>query len=77
MTVTLADLPVGVTGVLVHLGVQAETATRLMELGFIPGVQVVALRSAPGGDPQVFRVDGGDVALRRETARLLTLRALP
>ena len=30
--------------------------------------------SAPGGDPRVFRVDGSEVALRRDTARRLILR---
>jgi Fe2+ transport system protein FeoA len=35
------------------------------------------VRSAPGGDPRVFRVDGGDVALRLETARRLRLEETP
>ena len=29
---------------------------------------VLAAFSAPGGDPRVFRVDGAEIALRRETA---------
>ena len=33
-----------------------------------------ACHSAPGGDPRVFRVDGSEVALRRETAKKLILR---
>jgi Fe2+ transport system protein FeoA len=45
-----------------------------MELGFIPGHAVAAARSAPGGDPRVFRVDGAEIALRRETARHILLR---
>ena len=32
-------------------------AVRLMELDFLPGTSVTAGRSAPGGDPRVFRVD--------------------
>ena len=47
---------------------------RLMELGFIPGTTVVAALSAPGGDPRVFRVDGSEIALRRETAAHLILK---
>jgi ferrous iron transport protein A len=39
-----------------------------MELGFLPGGLVTAGRTAPGGDPRVFEVDGSEVALRRETA---------
>jgi Fe2+ transport system protein FeoA len=45
-----------------------------MELGFLPGHTVVPARSAPGGEPRVYRVDGSEVALRRETASRLILR---
>ena len=45
-----------------------------MELGFLPGVRLSVAHSAPGGDPLVFRVDGSEVALRRETAAHLTIR---
>jgi ferrous iron transport protein A len=46
-----------------------------MELGFLPGSRVSAPFAAPGGDPRVYRVDGTEVALRRETARHLHLHA--
>jgi len=74
---TLADLPFGRDAVLGELALPPDDAARLMELGFLPGSRVVAVRAAPGGDPRVFRVDGAEVALRRETARHLLLRALP
>jgi Fe2+ transport system protein FeoA len=35
---------------------------------------VTAGLSAPGGDPQVFQVDGSEIALRRETAQKLRIR---
>jgi ferrous iron transport protein A len=35
---------------------------------------IVPARSAPGGEPRVYRVDGSEVALRRETAARLVLR---
>jgi Fe2+ transport system protein FeoA len=68
---TLEDLPYGSAAVLDDLALPPDDAARLMELGFLPGTRVVAMRAAPGGDPRVFRVDGADIALRRETARLL------
>lgn len=74
MKIALSDLPVGAAAILDEVEAPAEIAARLMELGFIPGVAVHAVRSAPGGDPRVFRVDGCDVALRRETARHLLIR---
>jgi len=72
--VSLAELGEGEQGVLDRLELPEEAARRLMELGFLPGHAVVAGKSAPGGDPRVFRVDGAEVALRRETAAGLRLR---
>jgi ferrous iron transport protein A len=66
---TLADLPENHEALVVRLDLPEDLAARLMELGFVPGHPVEAARSAPGGDPRVFRVDGAEVALRRETAR--------
>jgi ferrous iron transport protein A len=71
--VKLADLRRGEQAVLDHIDLPSDEARRLMELGFLPGAQVTAGRSAPGGDPRVFQVDGSEVALRSETAARLTV----
>jgi Fe2+ transport system protein FeoA len=73
---SLAELSEGDTASVVRLDLTAEVATRLMELGFIPGSRVTAGHSAPGGDPRVFRVDGSEVALRRETTRHIVVEAV-
>jgi ferrous iron transport protein A len=72
--VKLAELRHGESAVVVDIDLPTEMAQRLMELGFIPGTRVEAARSAPGGDPRVFRVDGTEIALRRETATHVTVR---
>ncbi len=72
---TLAHLRRGERAVIDCLDVPEDVARRLMELGFLPGSTVTAGRSAPGGDPQVFQVDGSEIALRRETADRLKLRS--
>ena len=77
MHFTLADLPVGHFGVLASLDLPADGAGRLMEHGFLPGARVRHVRTAPGGDPRVFEVDGAQVALRCETARHIILRGPP
>lgn len=71
---TLAQLPEGEAGVLDRLDLPDDIARRLMELGFLPGHVIVPARSAPGGEPRVYRVDGSEVALRRETASRLILK---
>lgn len=71
---TLADLREGEEAVLERVDLPGDVARRLMELGFLPGQKVAAARCAPGGDPRVFRVDGAEVALRRETAKRLFVR---
>ena len=71
---TLAELKEGESGIIDRLDLPEDVARRLMELGFLPGHVVVPARSAPGGEPRVYRVDGSEVALRRETAAHLILR---
>jgi ferrous iron transport protein A len=71
---TLVDLRRGEAGIVDRLDMPADDARRLMELGFLPGTRVTAGHCAPGGDPRVFQVDGSEIALRRETARLLKIR---
>ena len=70
---TLASLREGETGVLDGCQLSDDFSQRLMQLGFIPGNVVEAAHSAPGGDPRVYRVDGSEVALRRETAQGLII----
>jgi ferrous iron transport protein A len=74
MARNLTELKRGEHGVLDRIDLPEEEAQRLMEIGFLPGHTVIPAHSAPGGDPRVFRVDGTEVALRRETARKLLLR---
>jgi ferrous iron transport protein A len=70
----LMELKHGESGILDRLDLPEDDARRLMELGFLPGHAITPGHSAPGGDPRVFRVDGSEVALRRDTARRLILR---
>ena len=65
---SLFDLRRGEEAVIRGFQLPQDISRRLMELGFLPGHRVRAGRSAPGGDPRVFEVDGSEVAVRRETA---------
>lgn len=72
-TIALSHLREGESGVLARLDVPEDISIRLQELGFLPGCRITAIRPAPGGDPLVFRLDGTEIALRRETARRISV----
>ena len=72
--VRLADLKEGESGVIERMELSGDLAMRLMEIGFLPTATISAARCAPGGDPRVYRVDGCEIALRRETASKILLK---
>lgn len=58
---------------LAELDVAPQVAENLMNLGFIPGVEVTVSRSGPGGDPRIYRVEGAEIALRSDLARRIAV----
>ncbi len=70
----LSELAVGECGILVALDLPESVQNHLMHMGFVPDVQVTALRRAPAGDPTVYLVDGLEIALRHETAEGIRVR---
>jgi len=66
---------VGESGVLVGLDLPESVQNHLMHMGFVPDALITALRRAPAGDPTVYGVDGMEIALRRETAAAIRVRA--
>lgn len=73
---SLADLHRGQQARIAGFDLPEDFSRRLMELGFLPGGIVKAGRTAPGGDPRVFEVDGSEIALRRETALQIRIESL-
>jgi Fe2+ transport system protein FeoA len=65
--VTLGDVAIGESATVVGFA-PAAPSRRLLEMGFVPGTVVTALRSAPLGDPVEYAVMGGRVAMRRSDA---------
>ena len=71
----LSELNVGESGVLAGLDLPESVQNHLMHMGFVPDALVTALRHAPAGDPTVYGGDGMEIALRRETAAAIRVRA--
>ena len=67
---TLADLSAGAEADIVALDPTApeDVLTRLRHLGFRAGTRVIKLRTAPLGDPALYRLLGYDLCLRRHEA---------
>jgi ferrous iron transport protein A len=70
---SLEDLPVGGRGVIVS--VKDEFAyLYLLRLGLIVGAEVELVRVVSRGTMRIVRVDSGELALRSESARGITVR---
>jgi Fe2+ transport system protein FeoA len=74
---SLFDLEEGCTAILSDIDLPEHVADQLMNLGFIPGLEVKVTRSGPGGDPRIYRVDGTEIALRRELAEQMHVTNRP
>jgi Fe2+ transport system protein FeoA len=72
----LSELLVGECGVLVSLDLPESVQNHLMHMGFVPNALVTVLRRAPAGDPTLYGIDGMEIALRRETAAAIQMRAV-
>lgn len=72
--VSLADLDPGQVGEIVALEAEGMLRHRLLDLGFIPGSKVEAVRRSPLGDPKAYRLRGAVYALRNVDARLVKVR---
>lgn len=71
----LSELNVGESGILADLDLPESVQNHLMHMGFVPDALVTVVRRAPAGDPIVYGVDGMEIALRRETAAAIHMRA--
>jgi len=73
----LSDLSVGQTGVMRSVNATGMVRNRLLDLGFLPGTRVTAVRRAPLGDPTAYRVRGAVLALRHEDASRVIAEPIP
>ncbi len=62
----LADLEVGERAIVEDIELSGPVADHLMNLGMVPGLEVTVARTCPGGDPRVYRVEGTEIAMRRD-----------
>jgi Fe2+ transport system protein FeoA len=66
---TLDELRPSRRAVVTQLDADGAERRRLMDLGVMPGVEIVAEGTSPLGDPTAYLVRGSVIALRRGQAR--------
>jgi len=70
----LTQLPLGVISEVVSLEAEGIKRRRLLDLGLIPGTQIIAKRRSPSGDPTAYLIRGTLIALRSEETNLIKVR---
>jgi len=73
---TLARLPVGASARVTAIDDASPVASRLHDLGFVPGTAVRSIRRAPLGDPTLYEVRGAQLCLRRSEAEHVLVDAI-
>ncbi|NPC97790.1 FeoA family protein [Nocardioides sp. zg-DK7169] len=66
---TLDEVPRAARAVVTRIDARGPERRRLMDLGVLPGAEVVAEGTSPLGDPTAYLVRGTVIALRRVQAR--------
>ncbi|MFA6844656.1 MAG: ferrous iron transport protein A [Sphaerochaetaceae bacterium] len=74
MNKTLALLPIGNSGVVEGVNAPKALKRRLMDMGFTRGIPVKVVKVAPLGDPLEVEIRGYNLCLRKEEAKIITLR---
>ncbi len=70
-SISLAELPEGKTGVITSIDTTSATSQRLLDLGFVPGTPIKAIKRAPMGDPTTFEIRGYQLGLRRSESEIV------
>jgi ferrous iron transport protein A len=69
---TLAKLPVGSKGLVASIAGDDDVSIRLMEMGIIPGTEILVVGLAPLGDPIEIELRNYRLSLRHaEAARIV------
>ena len=76
-TLSLSELPEGKSGTIRDIDSQSPTSQRLLDLGFVPGTPIKAIKRAPMGDPTTFEIRGYQVGLRRSESSLIDIELKP
>jgi len=72
----LSELGLGRPAIVRRVANERSVALRLLELGLLPGTEVVILRRAPMGDPIELRLRDYSLSIRASDARSVLVEPL-
>lgn len=72
----LGELPISARARVVEIRGSGKHQRRMLDMGFVPGAEIRAIRSAPLGDPVAYRVKETAVALRKADADTVLVEEL-
>jgi len=70
---TIKDLKIGESGVVLTVGGEKALRRRLLEMGITPGTSVTVKKAAPMGDPVELFLRGYVLSLRLDDAEKITI----
>lgn len=76
MTTTIVDLKRGQRGIIKGFSTE-DIPLKLLEMGCLPGNEVVLVQTAPFKDPLYLNINGSYLAIRKETAMHIEIEILP
>jgi Fe2+ transport system protein FeoA len=74
---TIKDLPIGGSGIVLEVGGEKTLRRRLLEMGITPRTTVTVKKAAPMGDPIELFLRGYVLSLRLADAQRITVQELP
>ncbi len=74
---TLDELAIGTKGRIQKVNGEGELRCRLLDMGLIPGTEVLITKVAPMGDPIELHIRGYELTIRIDDARQIEVSALP
>lgn len=76
MANTIVDLKIGQRGIIKGFS-NDNIPLKLLEMGCLPGNEVVLVQTAPFRDPLYLNINGSHLAIRKETAMHIEIEILP
>lgn len=70
---TLDQLKMGETGIILKVRGRGAFRKRIIEMGFVTGKEVTAVKEAPLSDPIEYSIMGYNISLRKSEARLIEI----